>query len=125
MKKFGADIVPNHADLLMVTRLALNALLNFHENNLFIRATFPIIGFSSYVVYYDRPERLAGETKYPFLKMLEFAINGITPFSVVPLRICSMVGLLVFLAPLMLFWSIVSSQNFQISHRLKRIDKLI
>ena len=119
MKKFGADIVPNHADLLMVTRLALNALLNFHENNLFIRATFPIIGFSSYVVYYDRPERLVGGTKYTFLKMLEFAINGITSFSVVPLRICSMVGLLVsFLALLMLFWSIVSSQNFQISHRL-------
>ena len=118
MKKFGANIVPNHADFRMVTRRALNAFLKFHENNLFIRATFPIVGFSSCVVYYDRPERLAGETKYPFLKMLEFAINGITSFSVVPLRICSMVGLLVFLAPLMLFWSIVSSQNFQISHRL-------
>ena len=119
MKKFGADIVPNHADFRMVTRRALNAFLKFHENNLFIRATFPIVGFSSCVVYYDRPERLAGETKYPFLKMLEFAINGITSFSVVPLRICSMVGLLVsFLALLMLFWSIVSSQNFQISHRL-------
>jgi len=119
MKKFGANIVPNHADFRMVTRRALNAFLKFHENNLFIRATFPIVGFSSCVVYYDRPERLAGETKYPFLKMLEFAINGITSFSVVPLRICSMVGLLVsFLALLMLFWSIVSSQNFQISHRL-------
>ena len=126
MKKFGADIVPNHADFRMVTRRALNAFLKFHENNFFIRATFPIVGFSSCVVYYDRPERLAGETKYPFLKMLEFAINGITSFSVVPLRICSMVGLLVsFLALLMLFWSIVSSQNFQISHRLKTIDKLI
>ena len=119
MKKFGADIVPNHADFRMVTRRALNAFLKFHENNLFIRATFPIVGFSSCVVYYDRTERLAGETKYPFLKMLEFAINGITSFSVVPLRMCSMVGLLVsFLTLLMLFWSIVSSQNFQISHRL-------
>ena len=88
MKKFGADIVPNHADFPMVTRRALKAFLKFHENNLFIRATFPIVGFSSCVVYYDRPERLAGETKYPFLKMLEFAINGITSFSVVPLRIC-------------------------------------
>ena len=108
MKKFGANIVPNHADFRMVTRRALNAFLKFHENNLFIRATFPIVGFSSCVVYYDRPERLAGETKYPFLKMLEFAINGLTSFSVVPLRICSMVGLLVsLLALLMLFWSIV------------------
>ena len=108
MKKFGADIVPNHADFRMVTRRALNAFLKFHENNLFIRATFPIVGFPSCVVYYDRPERLAGETKYPFRKMLEFAIDGLTSFSVVPLRICSMVGLLVsLLALLMLFWSIV------------------
>ncbi|HIN48508.1 MAG TPA: glycosyltransferase [Deltaproteobacteria bacterium] len=108
MKKFGADIVPNHADFRMVTRRALNAFLKFHENNLFIRATFPIVGFPSCVVYYDRPQRLAGETKYPFRKMLEFAIDGLTSFSVVPLRICSMVGLLVsLLALLMLFWSIV------------------
>lgn len=108
MKKFGADIVPNHADFRMVTRRALNAFLKFHENNLFIRATFPIVGFPSCVVYYDRPERLAGETKYPFRKMLEFAIDGLTSFSVVPLRICSIVGLFVsLLALLMLFWSIV------------------
>ena len=108
MKKFGADIVPNHADFRMVTRRALDAFLKFHENNLFIRATFPIVGFPSCVVYYDRPERLAGETKYPFRKMLEFAIDGLTSFSVVPLRICSIVGLFVsLLALLMLFWSIV------------------
>jgi polyisoprenyl-phosphate glycosyltransferase len=108
MKKFGADIVPNHADFRMVTRRALNAFLQFHENNLFIRATFPIVGFPSCVVYYDRPERLAGETKYPFRKMLEFAIDGLTSFSVVPLRICSMVGLLVsLLALLMLSWSLI------------------
>lgn len=108
MKKFGADIIPNHADFRMVTRRALNAFLQFHENNLFIRATFPIVGFPSCVVYYDRPERLAGETKYPFRKMLEFAIDGLTSFSVVPLRICSIVGLFVsLLALLMLFWSIV------------------
>jgi glycosyltransferase involved in cell wall biosynthesis len=108
MKKFGADIVPNHADFRMVTRRALNAFLQFHENNLFIRATFPIVGFPSCVVYYDRPERLAGKTKYPFWKMFEFAVDGMTSFSVVPLRICSMVGLFVsFFALLMLFWSIV------------------
>ena len=83
MKKFGADFVPNHSDFLMVTRRALNACLKFHENNLFIRATFPIVGFSLCVVYYDRPECLVGETKHPFLKMLEFGINGITSFSVV------------------------------------------
>jgi hypothetical protein len=92
----------------MVTRRALNAFLQFHENNLFIRATFPIVGFPSCVVYYDRPERLAGKTKYPFWKMFEFAVDGMTSFSVVPLRICSMVGLFVsFLALFMLFWSLV------------------
>jgi len=108
MKKFGADIIPNHADFRMVTRRALNAFLQFHENNLFIRATFPIVGFPSCVVYYDRPERLAGKTKYPFWKMFEFAVDGMTSFSVVPLRICSMVGLFVsFLALFMLFWSLV------------------
>jgi len=110
MKKFGANIVPNHADFRMVTRRALNAFLKFHENNLFIRATFPIVGFSSCVVYYDRPERLAGETKYPFLKMLEFAIDGLTSFSVVPLRICSVTGLFVSLiALIMLIWSLIAN----------------
>ena len=108
MKKFGADIVPNHADYRMVTRRVLNAFLKFPENNLFIRATFPIIGYPSCVVYHDRPERLAGKTKYPFRKMLEFAIDGLTSFSVVPLRICSVVGLLVsLLALLMLSWSLI------------------
>jgi len=58
MKKFGADIVPNHADFRMVTRRALNAFLQFHENNLFIRATFPIVGFPSCVVYYDSRSEL-------------------------------------------------------------------
>ena len=110
MKKLGADIVPNHADFRMVTRRALNAFLKFHENNLFIRATFPIVGFSSCVVYYDRPERLAGETKYHFLKMLEFAIDGLTSFSVVPLRICSVTGIFVSLiALIMLIWSLIAN----------------
>ena len=110
MKKFGANIVPNHADFRMVTRRALNAFLKFHENNLFIRATFPIVGFSSCVVYYDRPERLAGETKYHFLKMLEFAIDGLTSFSVVPLRICSVTRLFVSLiALIMLIWSLIAN----------------
>jgi glycosyltransferase involved in cell wall biosynthesis len=108
MKKFGVSIIPHHADFRMITRRVLNAFLKFQENNLFIRATFPIVGFPSCVVYYDRPERLAGKTKYPFHKMIEFAIDGLTSFSVVPLRICSMVGLFVsILALLMLFWSII------------------
>ena len=108
MKKIGVDIVPNHADFRMITSRVLKAFLQFQETNLFIRATFPIVGFPSCVVYFDRPDRTAGKTKYPFWKMFEFAVDGITSFSVVPLRICSMVGLFVsLLALLMLFWSIV------------------
>ena len=108
MKKLGVSIIPHHADFRMVTRRVLNAFLKFNENNLFIRATFPMVGFPSCVVYYDRPERKAGKTKYPFRKMLEFAIDGLTSFSVVPLRICSLVGLSVsLLALLMLLWSLV------------------
>ena len=108
MKKIGVDIVPNHADFRMITRRVLKAFLQFQETDLFIRATFPIVGFPSCVVYFDRPDRAAGKTKYTFWKMFEFAVDGITSFSVVPLRICSMVGLFVsFLALLMLFWSIV------------------
>jgi hypothetical protein len=108
MKKIGVDIVPNHADFRMITRRVLKAFLQFQETNLFIRATFPIVGFPSCMVYFDRPDRAAGKTKYPFWKMFEFAVDGITSFSVVPLRICSMVGLFVsLLALLMLFWSIV------------------
>ena len=108
MKKLGVSIIPHHADFRMITRRTLNAFLKFNENNLFIRATFPIVGFPSYIIYYDRPGRKAGKTKYPLRKMLEFAIDGLTSFSVVPLRICSMVGLLVsLLALFMLLWSIV------------------
>ena len=108
MKKLGAEIISNHADFRMITRRVLNEFLKFNENNLFIRATFPMVGFPSCVVYYERTERKAGKTKYPFRKMLEFAIDGLTSFSVVPLRICSLVGLFVsLLALLMLLWSLV------------------
>ena len=108
MKKLGAEIISNHADYRMITRRVLNEFLKFNENNLFIRATFPMVGFPSFVVYYERPERKAGKTKYPFRKMLEFAIDGLTSFSVIPLRICSLVGLIVsLLALLMLVWSLV------------------
>ena len=107
-EEIGVDIVPDHADSRMITGRVLKAFLQFQETDLFIRATFPIVGFPSCVVYFDRPDRAAGKTKYTFWKMFEFAVDGITSFSVVPLRICSMVGLFVsFLALLMLFWSIV------------------
>jgi glycosyltransferase involved in cell wall biosynthesis len=110
MGKLGVDIIPNHADFRMVTRRVLKAFLLFQETNLFIRATFPIVGFPYCVVYYDRPDRVAGKTKYSFWKMFEFAISGITSFSVVPLRICSMTGLFVsIIAFIMLIWSLIAN----------------
>ena len=88
----------------------LKAFLQFQETNLFIRATIPIVGFPSCVAYFDRPDRVEGKTKYPFWKMFEFAVDGITSFSVVPLRICSMTGLFVsFIALIMLFWSLIAN----------------
>ena len=82
----------------------------FHENNFFIRATFPNVGFPSCPIAYDCADRAAGETKYPLRKMFEFAINGITSFSVVPLRICSVTGLFVSLiALIMLIWSLIAN----------------
>ena len=84
-ENIGVDIVSNHADFRMITRRVLKAFLQFQETNLIIRATFPIVGFPSCVVYFDRPDRVAGKTKYPFWKMFEFAVDGITSFSVVPL----------------------------------------
>ena len=112
MKKFGVNIISGHADYRMVTRRALNAFLQFQENNLFIRATFPIVGFPSCTVSYDCAVRTSGETKYSFRRMFEFAIDGITSFSVVPLRICSITGLFIsFLALIMLFW-IISAKIF-------------
>ena len=110
MKGLGAELIHNHADFRMVTRRALNAFLQFHENNLFIRATFPIVGFPSCTIAYDCADRAAGETKYSLRKMFEFAINGITSFSVVPLRICSMTGLFVSLiALIMMSYSLIAN----------------
>lgn len=109
MEKFGAEVIPHHAEYRMVTRQVLEGFLEFEERNLFIRATFPLVGFRSCTVHYERPDRAAGETKYPFHMMLDFAINGITSFSVVPLRLCSLVGIGVSgLAILLLLWSLIT-----------------
>ncbi len=82
----GVDIVYNHADFRLVTNRILQELEYFKEVNVFLRAMFPIMGFKSDIIYYDRKERLAGVSKYPFMKMLAFAWEGITSFSIAPLR---------------------------------------
>lgn len=95
MRLLGADIIENHADYRLLSRRALNALAEFPEVNLFLRGMVRLVGFKSGVVYYDRTKRYAGESKYPLRKMLSFAFDGITSFSIKPIRIVWTLGVLV------------------------------
>lgn len=109
MKGLGVDITYNHADYRLMSRRALAALAEFREVNLFLRGLAPLVGFQSGYVYYDRNERFAGESKYPLKKMLAFAIDGITSFSVKPLRLITTLGLIIFLVSLaMLVYTLIS-----------------
>ena len=109
MKGLGVDITFNHADYRLMSNRALNALAQFGEVNLFLRGLAPLVGFQSDVVTYDRSERFAGESKYPFKKMLAFAIDGITSFSVKPLRLITTVGMGIFVVSLfMLLYALIS-----------------
>ncbi|NLI22378.1 MAG: glycosyltransferase family 2 protein [Clostridiales bacterium] len=109
MKGLGVDITYNHADYRLMSRRALQALGEFREVNLFLRGLAPLVGFQSDTVYYDRSERFAGESKYPFKKMLAFAIDGITSFSVKPLRLITTLGLVIFVISLaMLIYTLIS-----------------
>ena len=96
MKALGVGLIYNHADYRLLSRNAVDALKGFREVNLFLRGIVPLIGFRSAVVYYKRRERFAGKTKYPLQKMFAFALEGITSFSVTPLRIISVTGFLIF-----------------------------
>lgn len=109
MKFLGVDIVFNHADYRLMSRRALEGLLEYREVNLFLRGIVPLIGYRSDYVYYDRHERFAGESKYPLKKMLAFALEGITSFSVKPLKLISNLGLLLsLLSVLGLIYALIS-----------------
>lgn len=95
MHLLGAEVVYNHADYRLMSRRALQALSEYKEVNLFLRGIVPLIGFRSDYVYYDRHERFAGESKYPLKKMIAFAMEGITSFSVKPLKLISRLGILI------------------------------
>ena len=94
MQTMGGDVVYNHADFRLMSKRALQALVAHPERNLFLRGIVRSLGYPSDYVYYDRHERFAGESKYPLSKMLNFAIDGITSFSVKPLRLITTFGLL-------------------------------
>ena len=96
MNKMGIELVYNHADYRLLSQKALLELLRFQESNLFLRGLVPLVGFKSAEVYYDRKERFAGDSKYPLKKMLSFAFDGLTSFSVAPIRLITLLGFLSF-----------------------------
>ncbi len=102
MQKLGVKLVYNHADYRLVSNLVLRQLLKYKEVNLFLRGIFPKMGYTSTYVYYDRKTRAAGESKYPFRKMFSLAMNGITSFSNVPLKIITYIGFTIFIGSLVL-----------------------
>lgn len=108
MQAMGVEIVFNHADYRLMSKRALDGLSEFHEVNLFLRGIVPLIGYKSDIVTYERHERFAGESKYPLKKMLAFATDGITSFSIKPIRMITTCGFLIFsISILMLLYFIV------------------
>lgn len=97
MRALGVDIVDNHADYRLMSKRAIEGLLEFKEVNIFLRGIVPQIGYKSAIVEYKRNERLAGESKYPLKKMLAFAFDGISSFSVKPLKVSLWLGIVSFL----------------------------
>ena len=95
MQKMGVDIVHNHADFRLTSQRATQELMQYPERNMFVRGMVKLLGYKSSEVYYDRKERFAGESKYPIKKMINFALDGITSFSVQPLRIITSFGFIV------------------------------
>lgn len=108
MNSMGANTVFNHADYRLMSKRALEGLSRFQEVNLFLRGIVPMIGYPTDVVYYERGERFAGESKYPLGKMLSFAIEGITSLSTKPIRMITFLGFFIFLVSIgILIYSLV------------------
>lgn len=108
MSVMGVDIVFNHADCRLMSKRALEGLEEYKEVNLFLRGIVPQIGYKTDIAYYARNERVAGESKYPLKKMLAFAIDGITSFSVKPLRLIATIGFIILLLSMfILFYCLI------------------
>ncbi len=100
MSALGAKSVYNHADFRLMSHRAVAALSEYKERNLFLRGIVPLIGFSSTTVYYQRSKRVAGESKYPLKKMLKFAFDGITSFSIKPITLITLLGIFIIICSL-------------------------
>lgn len=94
MKRLGVNMVPDSADYRLLSKRATKSLLAFKERNLFLRGMVPLVGYKSAKVYYARKERFAGTSKYPLSKMLHFALDGITSFSIAPIHLIMYLGLI-------------------------------
>lgn len=108
MGKLGVQLVPDSADYRLLSQRAISSLLQYRERNLFLRGMVPLVGYKSTKVYYSRKERFAGESKYPLKKMINFALDGITSFSVAPIHLIMNIGILIVLVGLiMMIYTIV------------------
>ena len=108
MSMMGVKTVYNHADFRLMSKRAVEEFSKYKETNLFLRGMMPLIGYQTDCVYYDRKERVAGESKYPLKKMLAFAMDGMTSFSIKPIRMITSLGVLIFAGSLiMLIYSVV------------------
>lgn len=108
MNKLGVNVIYNHADYRLMSKRALEGLSEFKEVNLFLRGIVPLIGYKYSVVEYERHERFAGESKYPLKKMLAFAVDGITSFSIKPIRLISVLGFSIsFISLIALLYSLI------------------
>lgn len=108
MKNLGVKSVYNHADFRLMSQRAVKALLSYNERNLFLRGIVPLIGYNTTNVYYKRAERFAGESKYPLTKMLAFAFDGITSFSIKPVHFVIYLGMLFLLVSVGIFIWVIS-----------------
>lgn len=117
MKLLGADIIHNHADYRLMSQRALNIFFEYPEHNMFIRGVVPLVGLQSAIVYYERAERFAGESKYPLKRMISFALDGITSFSIMPIRLVTYAGFLTaFIGILLLIYTIIVYLSGKTTH---------
>ena len=108
LNTLGAEVVFNHADYRLVSRRVLKEFANFKEVNIFLRGMFPLVGFKSTSVYYERHERIAGESHYPLSKMLSLAFDGITSLSIKPIRLITAMGIFIsILSFIGVLWTVI------------------
>ena len=112
MGKLGVNLIPDSADYRLLSKRATESLLAFKERNLFLRGMVPLVGYDSAKVYYARKERFAGKSKYPLSKMLHFALDGITSFSIAPIHLILYLGMLtVIFSVIMMIYTLVEKIN--------------